>query len=63
MAPWSAERAERAALVMLTYGNFGDTTEDEVVDLLADIRHYCLDRGLAFERLDRIAQEHFASEL
>lgn len=36
--------------------------EDDVTDLLADIRHLCTAAGLDFERCDRIAAMHFHDE-
>lgn len=33
-----------------------------LIDLLANIRHYCDDNGLEFGHLDRIAYEHYLEE-
>ncbi len=35
---------------------------DSLVDLLADIRHYCDANNLDFYNLDRIAYEHYLEE-
>jgi hypothetical protein len=36
--------------------------EERLVDMLADLRHYCDLRGMTFDTLDQIAQRHHDEE-
>ena len=40
-----------------------DEVHDGIVDLLADIRHYCDSEGFDLGKLDRIAHDHYLAEL
>lgn len=39
-----------------------DAYKIEVVDMLANLRHWCMRHGLAFEALDLRARDHFVAE-
>lgn len=58
----NARRAKRAATALAAYAD-GDDRGAPVVDLLADIRHYCAKHDLDFEREDALANGHFAAEI
>jgi hypothetical protein len=40
----------------------GEDSDDAVADLLADIRHFCDARGLAFGDIDRRAHQNYSAE-
>jgi len=42
--------------------NFDDDDETAIVDLLADIRHWCDEHAQAYAALDRRAHEHYTTE-
>lgn len=52
------ERANRALTI------YGVRTEGDaaVIDLLADLRHFCEARGMDFDDLNRIAGNHYTDE-
>ena len=57
------QRAKRAQNA-LNGGNYHEGSADDptaVVDLLADLRHFCDARGMDFADLDRIAYNHYTS--
>lgn len=60
------DRARRAAHALRAYRNYtgdGATTADEdVIDLLTDIRHYCDGQDLDLGRCDRIAHTTYLAE-
>lgn len=55
-------RAARIGKVLARYQT-GDTVADNLVDLLADARHWCDRNGQDFAELDRLAYDHYVSEL
>ena len=57
----TARSALRAA--MLTRGDDFPVCDDAVVDLLADLRHFCIARYIDFARCDRIAESRFETEI
>lgn len=61
------DRARRAAHALRTYRDYtgdGATAPDEdVIDFLTDLRHYCDRHGLALGNCDRIAHGHYLEEL
>jgi len=62
--PTNNERAARAAEKVKGYaGEKADDVEADVVDLLADLRHYCDAVGLDFGRLNRTARHHHEAEV
>lgn len=56
--------AARFALASFQWANGEAISEDEhvVIDLLADLRHYCDVFGFCFVDLDRIAYAHYLVE-
>lgn len=36
--------------------------EEAVIDLLADLRHFCREESIDYSRCDRIAGQHFDAE-
>jgi hypothetical protein len=36
--------------------------DEAVIDLLADLRHFCADRHIEYESCDRMALHHFEAE-
>jgi hypothetical protein len=38
------------------------TSDEAVIDLLADLRHFCAAGGIDFDNCDRMADAHFATE-
>jgi len=56
-------RIARASAALLT----GEVSEDEkdaaVIDLLANLRHYCDHYRFDFATLDRLAYQHYVAEL
>ncbi|MBE7506221.1 MAG: hypothetical protein HS101_08030 [Planctomycetia bacterium] len=55
-------RAARIGKVLARYKT-GDTDADNLVDLLADARHWSDRNGQDFAELDRLAYDHYLSEL
>jgi hypothetical protein len=55
-------RADRCQLVLATYNDEWDT-EANLIDLLADSRHWCDREERDFAKLDRLAHEHYLAEL
>lgn len=51
------QRAERAAM-----DADAKSLDEGIIDLLADLRHLCHDRGLDFDYLNRLAQMHYVHE-
>ena len=37
--------------------------DEAVIDLLADLRHFCAARRIDFDSCDRMAQRHFEAEI
>lgn len=52
---WDAAKNEECSLRMIQ-------RKDTLVDLLANIRHYCDRRGYEFHTLDRMAYKHYSEE-
>jgi hypothetical protein len=54
----------RSALsaAMWTRGDHPTIADEAVVDLLADLRHFCVARHIDFAACNRIAQAHFETE-
>jgi hypothetical protein len=65
--PTNQDRADRVtttlAAYMATKGETPDTPETDLIDLLADIRHFCDTEELALGDLDRIAHGHYLAEV
>ncbi len=61
------DRARRAAHALRAYRDYtgdGATAPDEdVIDFLTDLRHYCDRHDLALGNCDRIAHGHYLEEL
>lgn len=58
-------RRARRAQDALNGGNYHEGSTDDptaVVDLLADLRHFCDARGLDFAELDMSAYSHYIKE-
>lgn len=63
--PKNAKRARRASRALRSeYRNGGGARvhKDDVVDILADLRHLCTRAGWDFADLDRIAYQHYIEE-
>lgn len=43
-------------------GGLGRLAEQNVVDLIADLAHFCEARGIDFEKCLRLARAHYAAE-
>lgn len=60
------DRAIRARLALNTYravyGDTGTDPEEDVSDILTDLRHYCDTLGLSFGDLDRMAYANYVIE-
>jgi hypothetical protein len=54
------KRAQRAARSISRYGD--DIDESNLIDLLADAMHWCMQYGHDFEYCLRLAREHFDAE-
>ena len=59
----NATRAHRCAKAIALYGNRDPNPATQLIDLLADIRHWCDRHGEDFARLDRLAYDHYLTEL
>ncbi len=58
------ERARRMGRVRRALSNYDEPTLDSaVVDILADLRHYCEAMGMDFADLDRVALGHYLAEM
>jgi hypothetical protein len=53
--------ARRCQLTLQHYNDERDTKAN-LIDLLADARHWCDRNGLNFAELDRVAYQHYAAE-
>jgi len=53
----------RVARITRTLKLFDEPGEPGVIDLLADLRHYCDAHKLDFANLDRIAYGHYTAEV
>lgn len=65
-ATLSAERADRADLILMHYGidvDDPDGGDSLVSDLLADLMHYCQSRGYDWDTLLTAAQVNFGNEM
>lgn len=67
MATRNEERANRAATTMQFYkaeglGEAGPVCEDTLADLLTDMRHWCSQNNVRFERLICLSIEHWFNE-
>ena len=40
----------------------GDTTDETITDLLADLMHFCDEQGIEFDSCLRMANSHYNSE-
>ena len=41
----------------------GDTTDETITDLLADLMHFCDEQGIDFESCSRMATMHYEAEV
>ncbi|MEL6216350.1 MAG: hypothetical protein AAFQ99_11825 [Pseudomonadota bacterium] len=61
------QRAERAARTLVTYrklvGESDPSAEEDVTDLLADLRHFCDVIGRDFDALNDRAFGHYMAEV
>lgn len=64
--PDTQTRAEAVEEAIHTHQGYkrGDAScpEEDVIDLLADLRHYCDREGLCLGDLDRMAHQHYLAE-
>lgn len=65
--PKNEDRAARIATVMHEYcqvleGRVFNDDDGDIVDMLADVMHFCNSKGFNFEELLRMAQVHFEAE-
>ena len=65
---WSNhDRAARARHMLEAYRSFtGDgpcSSDEDVIDALTDLRHYCDQQDLSFWNRDAIAHDHYLAEL
>jgi len=44
-------------------GDYPVISDDAVIELLADLRHFCAARRIDFEKCDRMADAHFETEI
>jgi hypothetical protein len=51
-------RTVKSYAMLVTAGS-GDWDDLAITDILADLRHYCDSKGLAFHELDKAAYEHY----
>ena len=58
----NAKRAARCRAALTGYNDKYDLVAN-LIDLLADARHWCDAHGRCFGDLDRIAHEHYLAEL
>jgi hypothetical protein len=58
------EHARRMGRVRRALSHYDEPTFDSaVVDVLADLRHYCDALGADFADLDRVAHDHYKAKL
>jgi hypothetical protein len=63
MADMNAGPEMRVALVERIFTtDYDDGPEQDVAEILADLRHYCDAHGLAFHELDRKAHDFYLAE-
>ncbi len=60
--PTNKQRAARCVKALKGYGT-DDTVQGCLIDFLADARHLCDREGEDFARLDRIAYQHYLTEI
>jgi len=58
----NADRAERVQRMLETYNDEWDV-QANLVDLLADARHWCDKHRVCYGDFDRIAHRHYLAEL
>ena len=59
-----ADRVERALILYrVIYGDSHKSDEEDVIDFLTDLRHFCGRAKMALGELDRIAHSHYVAEL
>ena len=58
----NAERVARCEAVLARYNDEHDTAAN-LIDFLADARHWCDRHGQSFSNLDRVAHDHYLAEL
>ena len=58
----SLKNAAKALKVYISAADPNDEIEEHVIDLLADIQHYCDTFGIDFNNCLRIARDHFNTE-
>jgi hypothetical protein len=59
----NATRAQRCAKAIALYGDRDLDPASQLIDLLADMRHWCDRHGEDFASLDRLAYNHYLTEL
>lgn len=62
--PVTAENSRRAERISQAIRSYSEEDDDEtnLIDLLADARHWCDQNGLSFAELDRLAYIHYLAE-
>jgi hypothetical protein len=59
-------RAERASVTLAAHKKAlhetGESPEEDVIDLLADLRHYCHQNEIDFEAALQMSEIHFEEE-
>lgn len=55
------KRSKRCAAAIRSYNDEWDE-KSNLIDFLADARHWCDRNGLCFGELDRVAHQHYAAE-
>lgn len=59
--PANRLRADKARKALKDYF-LGNTNDEAIVDLLADLRHLCARQGRDFDDLNRMAESHYLAE-
>ncbi len=60
----NAQRSNRFEVAMMSIReDYGDDVQAEMIDLMADARHWCDANDESFEELDRQAFRHYLAEL
>lgn len=62
LSPLNRSRARRCATALRRYGSDG-ADPGHLIDLLADARHWCDAHDEDFAALDRVAYEHYVTEM
>ena len=62
MNTYDDNRAKRCAQAIRSYNDEWDE-KSNLIDFLADARHWCDRKGLCFGDLDRMAHQHYLAEL